>query len=65
MPGTYSPLGEASYLRRLGALCATLCGGCIVVSLPLVVLAPATDVVPALLMGAVMFGAGVLLARRP
>lgn len=64
MTGTYPSQGEASYLRRLGVLCATLCGGCVVASLPLVVLAPAADVSLALLAGAAMCGAGVLLARR-
>ena len=54
---------EASYLRRLGALSATLCGIAALLGLALVALQPSADNVVALLVCAGVSGAGVALAR--
>lgn len=55
---------EASYLRRLGALCALLCGVCAVLGLVLVVVRPSVDHLVAAVGALAMALLGVVLARR-
>lgn len=55
---------EASYLRRLGALCALLCGACAVLGLALVAVRPSVDHLVAAVGALAMALAGAALARR-
>ena len=55
---------EASYLRRLGALCALLCGACAVLGLVLVAVRPSVDHLVATVCALAMALAGMVLARR-
>ena len=55
---------EASYLRRLGALCAVLCGACVLLGVVLVAAQPCVTNLAAVVCALVMALAGALLARR-
>lgn len=59
-------LGEgASYLRRLGALSALLCGLAALAGLPLLALDPGPESTGAVVACAVVACAGAVAARRP
>lgn len=55
---------DASYLRRLGALCATLCGAAALLGAVPLALAPDAAVVAAVVLSAALAACGALLARR-
>lgn len=55
---------EASYLRRLGALVALMCGCAAALGLGLSVAAPEAALVPATALSAALAAGGVVLARR-
>lgn len=55
---------EASYLQRLGALCALLCGVCAVLGLVLVAVRPSVDHLLATVWALAMALVGAALARR-
>ena len=55
---------EASYLRRLGALCALLCGACAVLGMVLVAVRPSVDHLVATACALAMALLGMVLARR-
>ena len=55
---------DASYLRRLGVLCAVLCGTCALLGVALMVLEPCAANCAATACALVMSVAGVELARR-
>lgn len=55
---------EASYLRRLGALCALLCGACAVLGMVLVAVRPSVDHLVATVCALAMALLGMVLAWR-
>lgn len=55
---------EASYLRRLGALCALFCGACAVLGVALVVAQPGAGNLVATVCALVVALAGAALALR-
>ena len=55
---------DASYLRRLGLLCALLCGACVLLGIVLMMLQPCASSVVATAGALVMTLAGMGLARR-
>lgn len=55
---------EASYLRRLGALSALLCGACALVGATLAVAQPCASNLAATALAALIALAGALVARR-
>lgn len=54
---------EASCLRRLGLLCAMLCGACTVLGILLLALQPQVSNLVATVVAAGMAGAGIVAAR--
>lgn len=55
---------DASYLRRLGLLCALLCGACVLLGIVLMMLQPCASNMVATAVALVMTLAGLRLARR-
>ena len=55
---------EASYLRRLGALCALLCGACAALGMVLVAVRPSVDHLVATVCALAMALLGMVLAWR-
>ena len=55
---------EASYLRRLGALSALLCGACALIGVVLAVAQPCASNLAATALAALIALAGALVARR-
>ena len=57
-------MGDPSYLRRLGALCAVLCGVGALLGVALIVLDPGADNLAATIVSLAMALLGVALSRR-
>lgn len=55
---------DASYLCRLGLLCALLCGACVLLGIVLMMLQPCASNMVATAVALVMTLAGLRLARR-
>lgn len=55
---------DASYLRRLGVLCALLCGAAAIVGAVAYWAAPSADIAWATALAMAIAACGVLLARR-
>ena len=55
---------EASYLRRLGALSALLCGACALIGVVLAIAQPCASNLAATALAALIALAGALVARR-
>ena len=57
-------LGDSAYMRRLGALCALLCGACVLLGVVLVLLEPAPANLAATAGALAMTLLGTWFARR-
>ena len=64
MFGEMTLLGDSTYRRKLGALCALLCGACVLLGTVLVLLEPAPENVTATAGALAMSLLGAWFARR-